>query len=171
MKTSKDHTIKQLVKQIEEEMKWGKSENWSGEEFDQLSEAILNSTGKSISVTTLKRVFGRVRQESAPSKTTLNILASFIGYENWNQFSETFKQDRNISSGSKWIKIAISMILGLSVIGLIIFQLSKRFNLSEKTQRENVVIKTLDFQIEKSENDLPATVFTSLDPVEMSKFK
>lgn len=68
---------------IEQKVGWGNSDHWQNRDFEQLSEQILTETGVSLSVTTLKRLWGRVRYESSPNLTTLDTLAQFVGYENW----------------------------------------------------------------------------------------
>jgi hypothetical protein len=74
---------------IEEKVGWGSGEGWATQNFERLSELIAGQTGVSLSVTTLKRVWGRVKYESAPTTTTLNALVQFAGYENWQQFRNT----------------------------------------------------------------------------------
>jgi hypothetical protein len=71
---------------IEEILKWGTSVNWSNQEFDDLSEKLFEATGVKLSITTLKRIWGKVKYEGAFNKVTLNALAQFIGYENWTSF-------------------------------------------------------------------------------------
>ncbi|GAB3957524.1 hypothetical protein GCM10028805_50380 [Spirosoma harenae] len=73
---------------IEEKLAWESAESWSTQDFEQLSELIAEQTNVTLSVTTLKRVWGRVKYESAPTTTTLNALVQFIGYENWQQFKK-----------------------------------------------------------------------------------
>ncbi|GAB3768032.1 hypothetical protein GCM10028818_01790 [Spirosoma horti] len=77
---------------IEEKTGWGSSDSWSTQDFDRLSELIAEQTNVSLSVTTLKRVWGRVRYDSAPTATTLNTLVQFIGYENWPTFKQAIQE-------------------------------------------------------------------------------
>jgi hypothetical protein len=77
---------------IEEKLGWGCSENWSNQDFDQLSEQLAEETGVTLSSTTLKRVWGRVKYDSAPTTTTLNALAAYIGYQNWRHY-QNVQQD------------------------------------------------------------------------------
>lgn len=76
---------------IEENVDWGSAESWSTQDFERLSEEIADKTAVSLSVTTLKRVWGRVKYDSAPTATTLNTLARFIGYISWQHFKSTTK--------------------------------------------------------------------------------
>ena len=53
-------------------------------QFDLLSTNIFEATGEMLSVNTLKRLFGFLPEVNA-SKTTLNILAQYLGYKDWEQ--------------------------------------------------------------------------------------
>ncbi|QHW00959.1 hypothetical protein [Spirosoma endbachense] len=83
------HELDRCRRLIEEKVGWGSGEGWATQDFERLSELIAGQTGVSLSVTTLKRVWGRVKYESAPTTTTLNALVQFAGYENWQQFKNT----------------------------------------------------------------------------------
>jgi hypothetical protein len=93
MITDTDELLKENCKLlIEEKLGWGRSEHWANQDFDQLSEKIYQVTGVSLSQTTLKRIWGKVKYDSAPTITTLNTLAGFLGFENWR----AFRQKQNI---------------------------------------------------------------------------
>ena len=70
------------------EAKWqrGGREEWKSYDFERLNADIYEATGVSLSVSTLKRVFGKVSYTNLPSLHTLNTLARFAGYEDWNAF-------------------------------------------------------------------------------------
>ena len=57
-------------------------------DFDDLHERIFSRTHVLISPTTLKRVWGYVNYEYAPSLRTLNTLAQFLGHHDYKQFCE-----------------------------------------------------------------------------------
>jgi len=76
---------------IENKLGWGKSESWVNYDFEKLSDAIHEQTNVRLSITTLKRIWGKLKYESAPTLTTLNTLAQFAGYEDWR----IFKQNEN----------------------------------------------------------------------------
>lgn len=82
----KEQELVQCRVLIEEKLGWGSSENWSNQDFEQLSEQLAEETGVTLSSTTLKRVWGRVKYNSAPTSTTLNALAAYIGYQNWRHY-------------------------------------------------------------------------------------
>ena len=88
-----DRELANCRRLIEEKVGWGRSDGWATQDFERLGEQIADQTGISLSVTTLKRVWGRVRYESAPTATTLNALVQFIGYENWSHFKDKQPND------------------------------------------------------------------------------
>lgn len=87
--TQETDDIRKCLTKIEELLGWGISEGWSNYDFEKLSEAILEKTGARLSTTTLKRIWGRVKYESAPTTATLNTLAQFAGYADWRGFVQT----------------------------------------------------------------------------------
>jgi hypothetical protein len=89
MLTASEEQLKENCKQLmEEKLGWGNSEHWTNQDFDLLSEKIYEVTGVTLSQTTLKRIWGKVKYDSAPTVTTLNTLATFIGFENWRDFRQ-----------------------------------------------------------------------------------
>ena len=73
--------------QIEEKVGWGPGNEWQNQDFEALSKRIFKETKVSLSVSTLKRVWGKVRYEGSPTTATLNALAQFVGYEDWRTFT------------------------------------------------------------------------------------
>ncbi len=72
---------------IEEKLAWGSSATWQNQDFENLSEKIFQATETQLSITTLKRLWGKVQYNSTPNAATLNALAQFVGYENWRAFT------------------------------------------------------------------------------------
>lgn len=54
--------------------------------FDVLSLRIKKSTGRNVSVSTLKRIWGYVNYPHKPSNEILSILSAFAGYRDWHDF-------------------------------------------------------------------------------------
>src|SRR6185312_17008651 len=79
--------IRQVKRLFEKKTGWGDSDQWSNQDFLQLSEMIRDQTGVTISHVTLKRIWGKVRYESLPNTHTLNTLVQFVGYDSWRDFS------------------------------------------------------------------------------------
>ena len=63
---------------------------------EQLSLDIEKATGNHIGVNTLKRLLGLIPDERQPRITTLNLIARYLGYNNWTALSEL--DDRSNSS-------------------------------------------------------------------------
>ncbi|MDZ4709855.1 MAG: hypothetical protein SH818_15755 [Saprospiraceae bacterium] len=95
-----DNMEKELIDlclaQIEDKLSWGPNAEWSNYDFEKLSEEIQSKTQVVLSITTLKRIWGKVKYENAPSLTTLNTLARYNDYEDWRCFK--FKVRKNPES-------------------------------------------------------------------------
>src|SRR5450432_3497341 len=78
--------IRQCLEIIEARWQRGPSGEWKSYDFEKLSDEIFDATGISLSISTLKRMFGKVNYNNLPSIQTLNTLARFIGFEDWNAF-------------------------------------------------------------------------------------
>ncbi|WP_460935739.1 hypothetical protein [Spirosoma humi] len=128
--------IASLKAQLETQSGWGSSETWSNYDVERLCERILQQTGVSLSVSTLKRVLGKVDYKSAPSVTTLNTLAQFLGYTDWRDFqlktAETtatrveppvpVKSIKKPRWGIKWLGVVLS---GIVLVGVVSFLLGR----------------------------------------------
>jgi hypothetical protein len=146
MKKNTDEAhITLCCKRIEERLNWGDSTGWTNQDFENLSEKIREATGVTLSGTTLKRIWGRVKYESAPTVTTLNTLAQFLGYENWRTFRqengqerEELQTDRSISPsapsrkkpGYIWIAAAAGIII-IAILGFNYIRGKKPVNAAE----------------------------------------
>lgn len=75
-----------LLQEIEQQLQWGKAENWRHQDFQNLSKKILEKTEEQLSTNTLKRIWGKLPYNSLPNSHTLNTLARFAGYESWITF-------------------------------------------------------------------------------------
>jgi len=58
----------------------------SPKDFDFLAEQIFQKLHEQISATTLKRVWGYLTESTVPRQSTLDILAQFIDYPDWESF-------------------------------------------------------------------------------------
>ena len=56
-------------------------------DFDFLARQIEGYTDDTISVSTLKRIWGYVATQGNPSLYSLNLLSRMVGYPDWNSFS------------------------------------------------------------------------------------
>lgn len=83
-----NYYIRLCLQQVETKLKRGCSSEWTTYDFDQLSVEIQEATGVSLSVTTLKRLWGKLSYQHMPAMTTLNTIARFAGYADWRDFKQ-----------------------------------------------------------------------------------
>jgi hypothetical protein len=133
-KNEPEYHISKCIGLIEERLGWGPSKNWSNYDFSKLSDEVQNRTQVRLSVTTLKRIWGKVKYDSAPTLTTLNTLSQFAGYSDWRSYcqladqqekSETKLYVEPIEPVSKPLKPRMNrwrlLLTLISIIGLIYF--------------------------------------------------
>ena len=95
--------------------------------FEKLSTAIEQATGSKLSVFTLKRLFGQMKNDSSPSINTLSILARYAGYSGWGDFVAIHRpaiKDETIAPKRRrpnYLIGAISALFVLLAAGLLIF--------------------------------------------------
>lgn len=94
-KSEDDIHLTQCLERIEAKLNRGKRSEWSNYDFDRLIDEIHRVTGVRLSLTTLKRVSGRVKYDSFPTNTTLNALARYAGFEDWRDFSQAMRSSIN----------------------------------------------------------------------------
>ena len=82
---SKEEAIGRLLGQVEEKV--GRKMK-TPRDFDFLAEQIFETMHKSISVSTLKRVWGYVPANGITRESTLDLLAQFAGYASFSQFCQ-----------------------------------------------------------------------------------
>ncbi|WP_396589833.1 hypothetical protein [Allomuricauda sp. R78024] len=133
MKLYPEHKlVKVCLRQIEDKLGWGNAAQWHNEVFIELSETIEKETHVLLSPTTLKRVWGRVNYENAPSISTLNALSQFAGYLNWRDFKN--KVD---SKNPSWIERKITpnariIVVSASVLTLVFISLFSMIGIGNK---------------------------------------
>ncbi|WP_209402709.1 hypothetical protein [Pseudozobellia sp. WGM2] len=124
MDKSKLYMVEHLVSCIEAKLGWGNGKNWSNSDFETLSEQIFEATKKRLSVTTLKRIWGRAERIANPSAATLNILSQFMGHADWRDFVNSQKSDTDTPAFIQipWQKILA--IIGVLTIGVALLALN-----------------------------------------------
>ncbi|WP_158799992.1 hypothetical protein [Pedobacter sp. L105] len=110
----------------EQSLGWGDSSLWTDYDFEKLTGLILAQTGVRLSISTLKRIWGRVRYESSPTVSTLNALAVFAGFEDWRTFKKAAPQPEEVlqpvtKNKGNSAKIIVSLVLILPLITVIFF--------------------------------------------------
>jgi hypothetical protein len=87
-------SILRLKGLVEDQLGWGQTEQWRSYDFEKLSGKIHEKTGVVLSISTLKRIFGKVSYESSPSVTTLNTLSQFVDFEDWRAFCNSDRDNK-----------------------------------------------------------------------------
>jgi hypothetical protein len=78
--------VKTIMRDVERKLEWKPSATWQHQDFLLLSERIFEETKINLSHTTLKRVWGKVNYKGAPSRSTVQALVKFIGYESYETY-------------------------------------------------------------------------------------
>lgn len=145
----------QLKAQIETQLKWGASELWSNYDFEKLSDAIAEKTGVSLSVSTLKRIFGKVQYKSKPALNTLNALAQFLDYSDWRDFiakntenkaevSQPVLEVVRTSEPQKWnyriLTFTILSLISLSILGFLVMSQKPKYSADDFSFRSKTML-------------------------------
>lgn len=105
---TENRPIKKCIATIEQKLGWGSGEQWTHQDFLNLSDKILEETGESLSYITLKRIWGKVAYHSLPNAHTLNVLARFSGHDSWRAFQNNVQKEAEIVPEtlpvSKWLE-------------------------------------------------------------------
>ena len=122
-------------------------------DFDCLSKDIEHRTGKRIGVSTLKRIWGYVNDAHTPRLSTLNILAQYIGFKDW----DTFASNNNTNETE-------SGFVALRILNVDNLETGSIIRLTWQPDRKCVVLYRKDktFVVIKSEMTrlIPNTTFT-----------
>ena len=140
---SEESHIKKCLQLIEERLNWGPGLNWANYDFEKLSSAIEDKTGVVLSITTLKRIWGKIKYDHSPTLTTLNTLARFLDYDDWRSFTknttideqqtpenktEAIIEEKAIEAKKKLkiaIPVSVAFVLLLFAISFMIFSAKK----------------------------------------------
>lgn len=63
-----------------------------------LSDLIQQQINRQVSVSTLKRFFGIIQSPFSPSKYTLDTLAIYLKFKNWQEYINSFENDKHVYS-------------------------------------------------------------------------
>ncbi|QEM09596.1 hypothetical protein [Mucilaginibacter rubeus] len=157
---------------IEQMLNWGDSNIWGNDDFEQLSQQIFDKTRVQLSVSTLKRIWGKVRYESFPNAATLNALAGFLDYTSWRDFRQHYQVNGVVEQPAETISHEIPIPPAippskphmryvwfgsavLLVLGALFFMSSKR--------NKPVDPASIKFSSKKVSDDLPNSVVFNYD--------
>lgn len=154
--------------EIEKVLGIGDSVHWKQRDYEYLCKQLYEKLKINISLSTIKRIWSS-NFKNAPQPATLNALAEFLGYEDWNNFKKTVSQPiytLPIDKQSKLIfkKKAISkkfllFLIASFVILYLGFLLVK--NIETKKWDEN--LKQVQFELKKTDVHFPNSVIFYYD--------
>ncbi len=108
--------IKQCRKLIEQHLNWESSAHWTRRDYELLIEKIFTKTGVLLSLSTVRRIWND-DFKNIPHKSTLDALAEYAGFLNWQDFIESHNQTEELKVGKKNDR---SIVTGSFVVILII---------------------------------------------------
>lgn len=122
--------IEECIHLIELKFDWGPSTEWTAYHFSKLSEDIRIKTGKTVSDSTLKRMFGRkdAKETYNPQIYTKNAVAVYLGYKDWQELRNTLKlsgpKAARLGSGKflvfLWVMVVV-LFVAAGIIGIVHF--------------------------------------------------
>ncbi len=92
---AQEQTIKQLRRAVERTLGRKMQTN---KDFDCLADSIYEKTHAKISTTTLKRLWGYLSEGVTPRRYTLDQLAHFVGYDDFNAFCASLENGKEPAS-------------------------------------------------------------------------
>lgn len=96
------------------ELIYGKRVN-TPKDFYCLSVDIITKTGASISVSSLKRLWGYVKSSHMPSKHTLNIISLFANFRDIDDFINFCNNSDNLNGASNFFDLKMIRVEQLQV--------------------------------------------------------
>lgn len=133
---SEVHSSKMVecLQKIEKKLGWQDSSDWQTQDFEQLSSLLSEETGMLLSVTTLKRLWGKIKYDSTPNRSTLDALAQFAGAKDWRNFKQQGKaqeavkrtetpsvpvQNPTFTFPWKWVAILAIFLTGIGLYAFV----------------------------------------------------
>jgi hypothetical protein len=112
--------IVRLKKHLIEYLEWGKPSEWHSSMYSELSDKIFEKCQVMLSAATLKRFWGAVKHEGAPSTSTLDALAQFIDFENWRAFKTSSNKKKPFTLAAnlpfKTLYVTVGFFIAIFVI-------------------------------------------------------
>ncbi len=171
MEENRSELIAKCLSQIEQELGWGTSEYWSDSDFEKLSTLVLGRTSVRLSITTLKRVWGKVSYSGTPATATMNALVGFLGYDNWRTFVTQQQEMADRSTPLKpaktpfrkpvwvWSGCMALLILVVALLRLFVFNTG-----SGKTETASVLSpEDFDLTVTRISPGIPTSVVFTYD--------
>ncbi len=113
---------------ISKKLSRGSVTSWDTYDFRVLSKSIYEKTGTLLSVSTLKRLSGRIHYGSKPNSSTLDALAKYIDFEDWRDFLKNVEpagkvEGKHHTRKITWIGYGIGLLAFLLILSIfLLFQ-------------------------------------------------
>ncbi|HDZ04689.1 hypothetical protein LCGC14_0345580 [marine sediment metagenome] len=133
MEDYKEH-IATCFRLIAEKQSKGSIASWDTNDYKKLSELVKESSGTLLSVSTLKRISGKVNYSSRPNNTTLDALAQFLEYQDWRAFvsdQEAIQpRKEKVTNSGVWPKFitAFSLVAAAIIVAFFLFRNEKKIH-------------------------------------------
>jgi hypothetical protein len=111
--------LKKCISLIGEKTGWGPYENWTHTHFVDLSRQIFEKSGVLVSVSSLKRIFGKIASQHEPQRETRNALAKFLDYDDWDDFTRNNPlvfDDQKINKKRSFKTLLVFIIFAVLII-------------------------------------------------------
>lgn len=94
-------------------------------DFDFLSEQIFAKLHETVSPTTLKRLWGYLQEQSVPRQSTLDVLAQFVDFKDWDAFCSQMVPQEEPTIVPFWLRLLnwkilvplVAVVIALVVCG------------------------------------------------------
>lgn len=94
-------------------------------DFDFLSEQIFDKLHETVSPTTLKRLWGYLQEQSVPRQSTLDVLAQFVDFKDWDAFCSQMVPQEEPTIVPFWLRLlnwkilvpSAAVVIALVVLG------------------------------------------------------
>ncbi len=164
------NNIENLKKVLEKLLSWGDAKEWTNRDFENLSKQIFEKTNNTLSVSTLKRFWGRTEQKASPSITTLDILSQYAGYKSWRAFQKNQNPPNKNASSFALKKLGQYLLAGILIFAVIMLILSyignNEFSINKDALDKK--LKAVEFDFEKVSTGFPNTVIFKYDVKDLS---
>ncbi len=121
---NKEQYIIELLKdELEFKYHNGDRVTWTHHDYQNLSNFIHKKSGISISISTLKRLYGKIASDSTPRHSSLDAICIYLGYKSWYDYQQkkesTIPINKNKSKKSKKKRFSILSYFIIALVLLI----------------------------------------------------
>lgn len=158
-----DFYLSKLLKHVEKKSCLMPSNEWKHSDYEKLSDLIFEKTKIQVSYTTLKRLYGNITYEGAPSISTLNALCQFCDYKDWYNYRNKNKSNIFLISFFKnsLLKKVFFALLILSTFTIIFYYFYNKIFINKLPKA--IINKNYVFKIKNAEGITPHTAIMEYD--------